>query len=270
MKKILIIGGGFAGCAAADMLKSIDNVDITLVEKSPFLGAGVRTQWYGGHPHTFGPRHFLTPYHEVYEYINDIIPLRLCPEHEFITYVESDDDFYTYPINMTDVRNMKDFKKIESEMNEKKQENYLGAKNAKNLEEYWIGSVGKTLFNKVINNYNKKMWFVDDCKEIDTFNWSPKGVTIKDGPKAAWDTSISGYPYASNGYDDYFNFATKKAKVLLSKHIDNFDIVNKKVHFDNEWHKFELIVSTTSPDILFNQEIGKLNFIFSFFLIIIK
>ena len=41
MTKILIIGGGFAGCAAADLIsKKYPNYDITLVEKSSFLGAG--------------------------------------------------------------------------------------------------------------------------------------------------------------------------------------------------------------------------------------
>ena len=65
MKKVLIIGGGFAGCAAAHQLSNINNLDITLVESANHLGAGVRTNFYGGHPYTFGPRHFLTPYKEV-------------------------------------------------------------------------------------------------------------------------------------------------------------------------------------------------------------
>ena len=47
-----------------------------LVEAAPFLGAGVRTSWFGGHPYTFGPRHFLTQNTKVYEYLNAIIPLR--------------------------------------------------------------------------------------------------------------------------------------------------------------------------------------------------
>ena len=101
---------------------------------------------------------------------------------------------------------------------------FIGAKNAKNLEEYWIGSVGKILFDKFIDNYNKKMWLVDSCKKIDTFNWSPKGVALKDGPRAAWDSAISAYPIASNGYNDYFDFSTKNAKVLISKTIENLDI----------------------------------------------
>ena len=49
------------------------------------------------------------------------------------------------------------------------------AENAHNLEEYWINSVGKTLYEKFVNNYSKKMWMIDDNKKFDTFDWSPKG-----------------------------------------------------------------------------------------------
>ena len=35
---------------------------------------------------------------------------------------------------------------------------------AKNLEEFWIKSVGKILFEKTINKYNKKMWMVKVVK----------------------------------------------------------------------------------------------------------
>ena len=67
-KKILIIGGGMAGSSSAEMLSKEEENEIYLVEKSAYLGAGVRTFWYGGHPHTFGPRYFLTPYQKVYDY----------------------------------------------------------------------------------------------------------------------------------------------------------------------------------------------------------
>ena len=261
MKKALIIGGGFAGCAAAHQLELLGDWDVTIVEKAPFLGAGVRTSWYGGHPYTFGPRHFLTPYNEVYEYLNKIIPLRKCAEHEFITYVESDDDFYAYPINMSDVKNMPDFNIIDKEMEEIKKNKYIGAKNAKNLEDYWIGSVGKTLFNKFIDQYKKKMWLVNDCKNIDTFNWSPKGVTLKDGPRAAWDTAISAYPYAANGYDNYFDISTKGAKLMLSTSIQDFDLFKKRVVINDEKYDFDIIISTVSPDILLNFKYGDLKFL---------
>ena len=99
MKNALIIGGGFAGCTAAHNLALIGGFNVTLVEIAPFLGAGVRTFYWGGHPYTFGPRHFLTPWEHVYEFINKYCPIRLCPEHEFITYVERDNQFYNFPIH---------------------------------------------------------------------------------------------------------------------------------------------------------------------------
>ena len=260
-KKLLIIGGGFAGCCVAHLFSNLDNWETTIIEKNNFLGDGVRTNWYGGHPYTFGPRHFLTPYDDVYKYLNEIIPLRSCAEHEFLTYVERDNDFYAYPINMSDVKRMPDYDLIDKEMNEKKGENFIGAKNAKNLEDYWIGSVGNRLFDKFIDKYNKKMWLVDDCKEIDTFNWSPKGVTLKDGPRAAWTDIYSGYPYAANGYNDYFDIATKEAKVYFNTSFESIDLEKKEILIDSEKHKFDMIVNTISPDLLFERKFGKLNYL---------
>jgi UDP-galactopyranose mutase len=235
--------------------------DVTLVESASFLGAGVRTQWFGGHPYTFGPRHFLTPYEETFTYLNAIVPIRRCPEHEFLTYVERDNAFYAFPINMTDVRTMPDYKEIQSEMDEKKREEFKGAKEAKNIEDYWIGSVGQRLYDKFIDEYSKKMWLIDDNKKIDTFGWSPKGVALKDGPRAAWDSAISGYPYAPDGYDYYFGFATQAAKVLLSTTITNFDIPNKTVTFNGEKKSYDIIINTIAPDTIFDECYGALPFL---------
>lgn len=261
MKTALIIGGGMAGCAAAHQLEQMGGWDVTLVEAAPYLGAGVRTMWYGGHPYTFGPRHFLTQNEKVYNYFNDIIPLRSCADHEFITYVEQDNAFYAYPINMQDVRSMPDYPEIKQELEEKKREEFVGARNAKNLEEYWIGSVGQRLYDKFIDGYNKKMWLVDDCKEIDTFNWSPKGVALKDGPRAAWDEAWSCYPYAANGYDDYFDISTKDATVLLNTRIEKYDIPNKTVWITGEKKSYDIIVSTIAPDVIFDECHGELPFL---------
>jgi len=261
MRSALIIGGGFAGCAAAHQLELLGGWDVTLVEAAPFLGAGNRTQWFGGHPYTFGPRHFLTQYEETFAYLDPIVPIRRCPEHEFLTYVERDNAFYGFPINMVDVRQMPDYPTIEKEMEEKRREEFKGAKEAQNIEEYWIGSVGRRLYDKFIDKYSKKMWLVDDNRTIDTFGWSPKGVALKDGPRAAWDTAISGYPYAPDGYDYYFGFATKAARVLLNTRIEHFDIPRKTVRLLGEKRTYDVIVNTISPDSLFDQTFGELPFL---------
>ena len=206
--KIAIIGGGFAGCASAELLSSFKDLKITLIEKSSFLGAGVRTFYYGGHPYTYGPRHFLTQKIETYEYLKKFLDLRSCNYHQFKSYVETDNKFYNYPINMKDIDEMPDKKKIFNELKKIKKEI-----NPKNLEEFWIRSIGKILFNKIIDKYNKKMWLVDSCSKIDTFKWSPKGYAIKKGKKAAFDNWISMYPSENDGYNSFFDNILKK-KIL--------------------------------------------------------
>ena len=257
MKKVLIIGGGPAGCSAAHAVSSLDKFSIDLIESSSVLGAGVRTNYYGGHPYTFGPRHFLTQNRKVFDHINKIIPMRSCAEHEFITYVESDNAFYNFPIHMDDVKSMPDSNIILEQIKEAK-----GVTNAKNIEEYWIGSVGERLYKKIILNYNKKMWMVDDNKKIDTFKWSPKGVTIKEGNRAAWDNAISAYPLAPDGYNKYFDLLFEKdINIYLNTQIEGFEIEDKKVFFNGEFKKYDYVINTISPDILFNNNFGELPFI---------
>ncbi|MDB4214582.1 FAD-dependent oxidoreductase [Burkholderiaceae bacterium] len=256
MKKALIIGGGAAGCTAAHQLELAGGWDVLLVEAAPYLGAGVRTHWFGGHPYTFGPRHFLTQNKVVYDYMDSICPLRSCEDHQFITYVERDNSFYNYPIHEDDIAQMPDAAKIAEERTVA-----VGAEKAQNLEEYWVGSVGQTLYDKLIDKYNKKMWLVDDNKKIDTFSWSPKGVTIKSGPRAAWDNAMSAYPYAADGYNKFFDVTTKNTTVMTSTKIEKYDIQNKTVWINGEKKTFDVIVNTISPDLLFEQCFGELKYI---------
>ncbi len=258
-KKILIIGGGFAGAAAARLVSEIKNTKITLVEKSSKLGAGVRTNFYGGHPYTFGPRHFLTHNKEVFNYLNNIVPMRDCGNHQFITYVESDNQFYNYPLHVDDLEKMPDKKKIKKEL---KNKNNFKLKNSKNMEDYWINSIGKTLYSKTIKNYNKKMWLVNDNKKIDTFKWSPKGATLKSGPRAAWDKAISAYPIKFNGYNDFFD-KIKKSNIEINLNSEiKIKSLNKKLFFINKKiKKFDIVISTISPDYFFNNKFGELPFI---------
>ena len=258
MKSALIIGGGFAGCASAHQLALLGGWDVTLVEAAPFLGAGNKTRWYGGHPFTFGPRHFLTQNEEVYEFLNKYCPLRSCADHIFLTYVEADQQFYNYPIHRDDIPRMPEREAIEAEI---RQIDLEGVTNAKNLEEYWISSVGRTLYDKFVDDYSKKMWLLDDNRKIDDFGWSPKGVALKEGPRQAWDSAISCYPYAEDGYDAYFTVSTAETNVLLNTRIEKFDIPNKTVVLGGEKKTYDIIVSTISPDLLFEACHGELPFV---------
>ena len=256
MKNVLIIGGGPSGCAAAHQIKMSGDYDVTIVEKSNFIGGGCRTMFMGGHPYTFGPRHFITDKKYLFDFLNKYVPMRSCAEHEFKTYVENDDNFYGYPINEKDITTMPDYEKIKQE-----RASAVGSENAKNLEEYWLNSVGDILYEKFIKNYNKKMWRVESVAEIDTCNWSPKGPSIASGNEKVFNDKISAYPIKYNGYDDYFPIATEGCKVLLNTEIEKYDIKNKKVVIKGENKSFDIIVNTLPPDMIFNYELGKLPFI---------
>jgi UDP-galactopyranose mutase len=257
--KILILGGGFAGCSSAEMLSKIKGAKITLVERSGFLGAGVRTFYYGGHPYTFGPRHFLTKKKETYDYLKKFLKLRNCNYHQFKSYVEADNQFYNYPLNTNDIENMPDKTKVKKEI---KKNNGKEIK-ANNLEEFWLKSVGPTLYDKIINNYNKKMWLVSSNKKLDTFNWSPKGYTIKKGSRAAFDDHISCYPYAEDGYNSYFDniLKIKNVKVRLKSILSKVNLKKKIAYLNNKKINFDYFINTISPDEIFNFKLGKLAFI---------
>src|SRR5262249_14072264 len=254
--KALVIGGGAAGCAATHQLILMGGWEVTLVEAAPFLGAGVRTFWYGGHPPTIRPPAFFTPNRQIYQYTKTNCPPPPCADHQFITYVERDNAFYNYPIHEDDILRMPDRDRIAAE-----RQAATGVAAAKNLEQYWIGSVGRTLYEKFIDKYNKKMWLVDDNSRIDTFNWSPKGVTIKSGERAAWDTAMSSYPSAPDGYNRFFEASVEGTKVLLSTRIERYDIPKRTVWINGEKRVFDVIVNTIAPDELFERCYGELKFI---------
>lgn len=250
--KVLVIGGGFAGCIASHLLS--DHFDVTLVERAPFLGGGCRTMWWGGHPYTLGPRHFLTKREDVWNFLDKHCPLKRYQGHEFLTYIERDQSFYHFPIHSDEVKEMPDASQIRGEL-----EKCEGPEGAKNLEEYWIRSVGPTLYLKFVESYSKKMWGIHDNRWITDFGFTPKGVALKTGPsRAAWTEAMSGFPKAPNGYDDYFKVSTQGVKVRTGTQIQSFDIDTRRVMIDNEWSQWDIIVSTISPEDLFEGCYGPL------------
>lgn len=255
MTSVLVIGGGMAGCCAAHLL-SEKGLRVTLVESAPFLGGGAKTFYYGGHPYTFGPRHFLTKDERLFEFLNRHVPLRRIPDHEFLTYVERDPGFYHFPIHRDDVDLMPDRDTILEEL-----KRCGGVERARNLEEYWVASVGPTLYDKVVKTYSKKMWQLESNAELDDFTWSPKGAALKTGPKAAWTEAISAFPVKFNGYDDYFDIATKNVCVHLGTKIEAYDVENYRVKLGGQWFSYDVIINTISPEILLNNAFGPLRWI---------
>lgn len=256
-KKVAIIGAGTAGCAAAYQFQRLGGWDIEIFEGGKTVGAGVRTHFRGGHPYTFGPRHFLTKKQEVFEYLHSIIPMRKL-EHRFVTYLEEEADFFNYPISASDIPNMKRGKEIQAQLDAIEG---VEIGEPRNFEEYWISKIGTILYSKFIDTYSKKMWRLDDNKQIDTFNWSPKGTPIKKDSSHAWSEAISAYPIALNGYNDFFDKVQDFATFHMSCPIDEIRPETCEVVVKGAAQKYDKIVNTIALDVVLRDDLGELPFV---------
>lgn len=267
MKTANIIGGGFAGCTAANILKSRGFI-CNIFEKSNILGGGVRTHFYYGHPYTFGPHHFLVDVDKmyIYEYYSKYLEFWEM-DHYNMAYVGKDDKFYTFPIHEEEVKLMKDVDIISKELKQ------ASNPEPNNFEDYWVSTVGKTLYNNFINNYSKKMWEIPNNKIIDEVTFSfknDKKDNLKKGGKKCFDGKKRVfYPTNYDGYNKYFDICAENNNVILNNNIENIDLNNKTVYFGNESISADILVSTISPDVLFEYQFGVLPYMGREFLKII-
>lgn len=250
--RVAIIGGGMAGCAAAHQFHRL-GWEIDLFERGTVLGAGVRTHFKGGHPYTFGPRHFLTKNEKVFEYLDSIVPMRRL-KHLFLTYLEPESDFFSYPISKAEIPRMA------LKLNIAEQLENLPTAEPQNLEEYWISKVGPTLYGKFIEKYSKKMWRIEDNTELDIFNWSPKGTPLKTDNSHAWSEAISAYPVALNGYNDFFDGIKRFTTIHYGESVKATDIP-RTLLIDGQPEAFDAVVNTIPLDDLFNARFGALPYI---------
>ncbi len=266
MKKAVVVGGGFTGCTVGFLLKQ-KGFDVTIIEGRRELGGGCRTFFYHGHPYTYGPHHLIIDAGDVsaWNYFNDFLPHRKI-EHHVLTYASQDKRFYTYPPHVDEVEQMTDRDKITNEI-----KNTGTKKDIHNFEEYWINAIGNTLYDKFVNSYSKKMWQIDDNRELDEIPKVLKKTTpLRTATKEYFEGEKEvAYPLAVDGYNSYFDKCVSGCNVLREKYVEKFDLGKKGVYVDGRWICGDLLISTTSVDMLFDYQFGELKFIGRDFLKII-
>lgn len=255
MKKAVIVGAGFAGCTLALLLKN-KRWKVTLIDKVGFIGGGCRTFFYGGHPFTYGPRHFLSPHKEAYEFLSKYVPMRNITKINY-TYIEADQTFYTYPIHEEDILNMPEFNKIQQELSFLSEES-----EAKNFEEFWINRIGKILYEKFIKEYNKKAWLLTSNTEMDFgFEATLKKKPLESGERHEFKGWYNCYPVAKDGYNRYFDACVEGCEVLLDAQIQGFELSSCSVYMKGKKLSADILVSSISPDILMDFQYGELEYI---------
>ena len=103
---------------------------------------------------------------------------------------------------------------------------------------------------------------VDDNKVFKSFGWSTKGDPIKKGKRDAFDNEvISAYPISLDGYNKYFDIAVKGVKhLLLNTSIEEINLNKLEVKIKGEFHKFDFIISSISPDEIVGNIYGELKY----------
>jgi len=255
MKKVVIIGAGFAGSTMAYLL-SREGYHCTVIEKENEIGGGCRTHFFGGHPFTYGPRPYYGYSEKIFQWINSFVKLRKMPLY-LLSYIENDNKFYNYPIHEDDIQNMPDKEEILKELKERD-----NSKRPSDFEDYWIQRVGKRLYDKFVNKYSKKMWQIKSNKTLDTFNWSAKDEPIKKGSKQVYENSIIAYPYNNDGYNQYFEKMIDGSKLIKNNKVNNCDFKKKEVHLkDGSIEKYDILVSSMPIEELCNNRLGELPYI---------
>jgi UDP-galactopyranose mutase len=255
MKKAIILGAGFAGCTFVYLLRQM-GWEITIIEKSKYVGGGCRTFFHGGHPFTYGPRHFISKSKKAYDFLNQITPLRDLQKIN-IAYIEEDRKFYTYPVHEDDIDLMPEKENIKKELQERPPEF-----SAKNYEEYWISQVGETLYRKFNKEFNRKAWFLESNTEMDSgFEGTVKARTIESGDRYEFKGYYNCYPVDYNGYNAYFENASQGCKLFLNTSIDKINLKEKAVFAGNEKLKGDIIISSIALDHLLEYQFGELKYI---------
>jgi UDP-galactopyranose mutase len=256
MKTAIVIGGGFAGCTWSHLLAR-RGFRVSLFEQAERLGGGCKTMHYGGHPYTLGPRHLFTPHHDSLEFIRSVVPLRQL-HHYLLTYVEQDGQFYSYPVHADDIDEMPDREAILGEV-----ERRGDPATARNFEEYWIASVGPTLYEKFVKSYSKKMWQIESNTLLTDFKFDGKGVQLRTGTKEVRPDYHVYYPSELAGWDTYFEICAQTPGVAthLRTRIDEVDVRHPGVRVDGQWHRADLLVSSLSPDLLLDKCYGELPYV---------
>ncbi len=260
-KSAAIIGGGFSGCSYAYFLVK-NGWDVTIIEKSNLIGGGVKTFFHGGHPFTYGPRHFIAPESSMpaFEFLEKVIPMRHIKKINY-SYQEPDDVFTTYPLHQDDIGKLSCSSQIFEEL---KLLEASGESKAHNFEEFWIGRVGKTLYERYNKFYNMKAWFLDDNRKMDFgFEATVKRKPLEKGSRYEFHTGwINAYPIAHDGYNKYFQWSTEGTTKLLNTEVKKINFDKKQITLSNgEEINTDMIISTTSPDLLFDYDLGELKYV---------
>lgn len=243
--KIVILGGGVAGCSAAYYLKE-KGADVLLVEKDKELGGCSRTEDYNGIPYEFGPqimysgddylvgifKKFLTCYK----------PKTKDGKYHPALSIDgklNEESIYEFPISVESVLKLPEAKEALFQLYEVN----LDKPDYSNFENYVISRMGRILYEKFVKNYNIKQWKIHP-RDMDA-EWARfRNLTLKKNSDMfgdKWQGHPKNYNPMWDGMTEGVNRVVGKAEIT-----DNFEVL-----VDGTLIDYDLVISTVPihPDL---------------------
>lgn len=239
----LIVGSGlFGGVFAHEVTKQ--GRSVLILEKAPQIGGMVRTEKIAGiQVHLHGPHIFHTPNKAIWDYVNSLTPFK--PYTHRVKALH-DGRLYTLPFNSTTIREVSG---IESptEAEEWLLGDLVPCKDPRNLEEWALSKVGRTIYHRLIYGYTRKQW-----------NRDPKDLPA---------SILKRLPIRRNDDDRYFDdrfegIPEKGYTNLIEQLMDGIDIrVNADFGDVTDWRKIARTLVYSGPiDELFDYRFGHLEY----------
>jgi len=237
MKKIMIVGAGWAGASVSYELKRL-GLSTCIFESSDSVGGHARSEKLNNviyEPN--GPHIFHTSNPLVNRFVNSFgmtrrfthrIKSRIYPES-----LNGESILVSWPPQVSELRKLNEWKKIESELNE------LPSKpNEKNFATYAISIMGRTLFELFISGYTEKQWGLP-AEELSS-EFAPKRIDLRTDDNTALFSDKWEY-FHPNGSGEIIENITKNDEVQLNTKISLNNI-------DSYLNAFDAIVITAPLD----------------------
>lgn len=253
LKKILIVGSGYAGACAARMLTDLGH-EVHVFEKGSVPGGMARSFYIDGMTYEFGP-HIIANHHctdKTIQFIKKYVDV----EDTFLATASFLQGHYlNYPPVVDDIQYLKEREKIEKE---------LGSLNGhqadeKSFETYLISKVGKTLYQLFYESFTEKFWQVDPAT-LDA-SWAKLRRLGENLYERKMFFNRSWCTYPKKDFNELFDNILKGIDVKYRMEIRDIDL-DRGVLIDSDGNKFfgDVIISTLSIDRLLNFKYGELDY----------
>lgn len=245
MKKILIIGIGFAGSVVARELAEAGH-EVTIIDKRSHIAGNaydVKDE-HGILIHQYGPHIFHTNSERIFNYLSKFTEWRPY-EHRVRGVVNGQE--YPFPINRDTLNQLYDLDLDEQGAADLFEQVREPRDQVKTSEDVVLNSVGRDLYEKFFLNYTKKQWGLDPSE-------LKAGVAARIPTRTNSDDRYFTDTYQTmplHGYTAMFENMLEHPNIKLQLAIDYKDWLKQDMQYDH-------IVYTGCIDEFYDFKFGKL------------